>query len=105
MDFSLTEEQEPFRKSVRDFVEKEVAPVARELDERGEFPMALFRRCGELGYFGLRYSESVGGLGADFTTFCLMATEIARGSLALAAAGSVQCVMGAGVGERGGTGV
>jgi len=94
MDFALTEEQELFRKSVRDFVEKEVAPDAREIDERGEFPMALFRRCGEFGYFGLRYPESAGGMGADFTTFCLMAEEIARGSLALAAAVSMQCLMG-----------
>ena len=94
MDFALSEEQELFRKSVRDFVEKEVIPVAREMDERGEFPMALFRRCGELGYFGLRYPESVDGMGADFTTFCLMAEEIARGSLALAAAVSMQSLMG-----------
>src|SRR3990172_4614520 len=94
MDFALTEEQELFRKSVRDFVEKEVTPMAREIDERGEFPMALFRRCGELGYFGLRYPEAVGGLGADFTTFCLTAEEIARGSLSLAAAVSMQCLMG-----------
>src|SRR3989304_4314417 len=94
MDFSLTEEQELFRKSVRDFVAKEVVPVAREIDERGEFPMTLFRRCGDLGYFGLRYPESAGGLGADFTTFCLMAEEIAGGSLSLAAAVSMQCLMG-----------
>src|SRR3990172_3756149 len=91
MDFALTEEQELFRKSVRDFVEKEVAPMAREIDERGEFPMALFRRCGALGYFGLRYPESAGGMGADFTTFCLMAEEIARGSLSLPAALSIHC--------------
>ncbi len=94
MDFQLSDEQELFRKSVRDFVGKEVAPAAAALDERGEFPMALFRRCGELSYFGLRYPESVGGLGADFTTFCLMAEEIARGSLSLAAAVSMQCLMG-----------
>ncbi len=94
MDFSFTEEQELFRKSVHDFVEKEVRPVAREIDERGEFPLALFRRCGGLGYFGLRYPETVGGLGADFTTFCLMVEEIARGSLSLAAAVSMQCLMG-----------
>ncbi|HJW83310.1 MAG TPA: acyl-CoA dehydrogenase family protein, partial [Anaerolineae bacterium] len=99
----MTEEQELFRKSVRDFVEKEVVTVAREIDERGEFPMALFRRCGELGYFGLRYPESVGGLGADFTTFCLMAEEIARGSLALAAAVSMQCLMGTDFVHRFGT--
>ena len=94
MDFSLTEEQELFRKSVRDFVEKEVAPVAGELDERGEFPRALFRRCGELDYFGLRYPETVGGSGADFITFCLLVEEIACGSLSLAAAVSMQGLMG-----------
>lgn len=94
MDFRFSDEQELFRKSVRDFVEKEVVPSARELDERGEFPMALFRRCGELGYFGLRYPESVGGGETDFLTFCLMAEEIARGSLSLAAAVSMQCLMG-----------
>jgi len=94
MDFRFSEEQQRFRKSVRDFVEREVAPAAREIDERGEFPVALFRRCGSLGYFGLRYPESVGGMGADFTTFCLMAEEIARGSLSLAAAVSMQCLMG-----------
>ncbi|MEK7278984.1 MAG: acyl-CoA dehydrogenase family protein, partial [Chloroflexota bacterium] len=94
MDFSFSEEQELFRRSVRDFVEKEVVPAATALDERGVFPMALFRRCGDLGYFGLRYPESAGGLGADFTTFCLMAEEIARGSLSLAAAVSMQCLMG-----------
>jgi alkylation response protein AidB-like acyl-CoA dehydrogenase len=94
MDFAWTEEQDVFRRSVRDFVEKEVAPVAAELDERGEFPMALFRRCGDLGYFALRYPESAGGLGADFTTFCLMAEEIARGSLSLAASVAMQCLMG-----------
>jgi alkylation response protein AidB-like acyl-CoA dehydrogenase len=94
MDFSFTEEQELFRKSVRDFVDKEVAPIAREIDERGEFPLKLFRRCGELGFFGLRYSEAVGGMAADFTTFCLMVEELARGSLSLAAAVSMQCLMG-----------
>ena len=94
MDFSFTEEQELFRKAVHDFVEKEVRPVARELDECGEFPLVLFKRCGELGYFGLRYPEAAGGLGADFSTFCLMAEEIARGSLSLAAAVSMQGLMG-----------
>jgi alkylation response protein AidB-like acyl-CoA dehydrogenase len=94
MDFALSEEQELFRKSVRDFVEKEVRPAARDIDEHGEFPLALFRRCGALGFFGLRYPEPAGGLGADFTTFCLMVEEIARGSLALAAAVSMQCLMG-----------
>jgi len=90
----LASEQELFRRSVRDFVAGEVTPAAAVLDERGEFPLALFRRCGELGYFGLRYPESAGGAGASFTTFCLMVEELARGSLALAASVSMQCLMG-----------
>ncbi len=94
MDFSLTDEQRRFQRSVRDFVSAEVAPVAREVDERGGFPWELFRRCAANGYLGLRYPESVGGMGADFTTFCLMVEELARGSLSLAAVISMQALMG-----------
>jgi alkylation response protein AidB-like acyl-CoA dehydrogenase len=93
-DIRPTEEQQAFRQSVASFVAREVTPVAAELDERGEFPMSLFRRCGQLGFFGLRYPESAGGAGADFTTFCLMVEALARGSLALAAAVSMQALMG-----------
>ena len=94
MDFALTEEQEKLQKLVHTFVEKEVVPAARELDERGEFPAELFQRCGALGLFGLRYPESVGGSGGDFVSFCLMAEQIARGSLSLAAAVAMQGLMG-----------
>ncbi len=89
-----THEQNLFRQSVRAFVEREVRPVAREMDERGVFPHDLFRRCAENGYFALRYPESIGGMGADFTTYCLMMEELARGSLALAAAVAMQSLMG-----------
>jgi len=52
---TFTPEQEEFRKSVARFVDTEVAPAAQALDERGEFPAALMRRIGELGWLGLRY--------------------------------------------------
>jgi len=94
MDFGLTEVQEKLRRLVHDFVEKEVGPAARELDERAEFPAELFRRCGALGLFGLRYPESVGGSGGDFVSFCLMAEQLARGSMSLAAAVAMQGLMG-----------
>lgn len=94
MDYSFSEEQDRFRRSVRDFVEKEVLPVSRETDEKGEFPHELFQRCATNGYFALRYPESVGGLGGDFVTFCLLVEELARGSLSLAAAVAMQCLMG-----------
>ena len=94
MDFSLSEEQLFFRDAVRAFVEREVIPCAREIDERDEFPRALFRRCGELGYFAVRYPESVGGAGGDALTFVLMIEELARGSLALAAIVGMQALNG-----------
>jgi alkylation response protein AidB-like acyl-CoA dehydrogenase len=87
-------EQEEFRKSVARFVDAEVTPAAQALDERGEFPAALFRRIGELGYLGLRYPEKYGGADADMTTYCLFAEELARGSLSVAAAAAMQGLMG-----------
>lgn len=94
MDFSLTEEQSLFRDSVRSFVEREVIPLAQEMDEKGEFPHVLFQRCAANGYFALRYPESVGGMEADFFTYCLMMEELARGSLSLGAAVAMQTLMG-----------
>jgi alkylation response protein AidB-like acyl-CoA dehydrogenase len=94
MDFRLSEEQEAFRRSVAKFVDAEVLPVADDLDAKGEFPLALFRRLGELGYFGLRYPEEYGGSAADMVTYCLWAEELARGSMSVAAAACMQSLMG-----------
>jgi len=64
----FTAEQEEFRKTVARFVDAEVVPVADALDERAEFPAGLFKRIGELGYFGLRYPEKYGGAASDMVT-------------------------------------
>jgi len=93
-EISLTEEQKLFRNSVRSFVEREVIPAAQELDEKGEFPRELFQRCAVNGYFRLRYPESVGGMDADFFTYCMMIEELARGSLSLGAVVAMQTLMG-----------
>lgn len=90
----LTPEQEEFRRSVAKLVDSEIAPVADEVDACGELPMALFRRLGALGYFGLRYPERYGGSEADMVTFCLLAEELGRGSMSLAAAAMMQALMG-----------
>ena len=91
---TFTSEQESFRRSVARFVDAEVVPAAEAIDERAEFPTALFRRVGELGYFGLRYPEAYGGSGSDMVTYCLFAEELARGSMSLAAAAAMQSLMG-----------
>jgi alkylation response protein AidB-like acyl-CoA dehydrogenase len=90
----FTPEQEEFRRAVARFVDAEVVPAAAEMDERAEFPRALFRRIGELGYFGLRYPEKYGGADADMVTYCLFAEELGRGSMSLAAAAAMQSLMG-----------
>jgi len=94
MDFSLSEEQNLVRETFSRFCDVEVKPKARAIDEAKEFPSELFRALGGLGFFGLRYPESVGGSGLDFVSYCLAVSEIARGSLSLAAVASMQSLMG-----------
>jgi len=94
MDFRLTEEQELFRRSVAEFVDREVVPAARALDEARAFPMPLFRKLGDLGYFGARYPERYGGTDAGNVCFALMIEELARGCLGLAASCLMQSLMG-----------
>ncbi|HLG73501.1 MAG TPA: acyl-CoA dehydrogenase family protein, partial [Chloroflexota bacterium] len=90
----ISSEQAMFRESVRQFAEREVAPRAEEFDQHGVFPHHVFKRMGELGYFGLRYPEEVGGQGADFVTTCLLYEELARASLSVAAICAMQSLMG-----------
>lgn len=78
MDFDLTDEQETFRKVVRDFAEAEIAPHAEEWDRDHTFPLDTVLAMGELGLFGLPFPEEYGGSDADFTTVCLTIEELAR---------------------------
>lgn len=94
MDFNLSENHELFRRSVAEFVDRYVVPVAREIDERGSFPEELFRRCAEQEFFGIRYPPEVGGAGGDNLMFNLMCEELARGSMSLAACVAMQGLMG-----------
>ena len=78
MDFELTMEQEILRKSVREFAEKEIKPVARELDEKEEFSYDTMRAMGELGLFGMVVSEEYGGQGMDYVSYIIATEELAR---------------------------
>jgi len=93
MDFALTEEQEAVRRLFHEFAENEIRPVADDLDRNPRFPADLFSRVGHLGFFAMRYPEPLGG-GADTTSYLLAVAELARGSLAVAAACSMQSLMG-----------
>ncbi|MBN2333791.1 MAG: acyl-CoA dehydrogenase family protein [Deltaproteobacteria bacterium] len=78
MNFDLTEEQEILRKSVRSFAEKEIAPVAQELDEREEFSLEVTRKMADLGLFGMFVSPEYGGSGLDYVSYIIAVEEIAR---------------------------
>lgn len=93
MDFSLSEEHLAIQNTFRAFAEREIVPVARQLDEAPRFPEDLFRRAGELGFFAMRYPEPDGS-GADVTSYILAVEELAAGSLAVAAACTMQSLMG-----------
>ncbi len=94
MEFALTEEQGAIRETFRRLVEEKIVPRAREIDAAAEFPREAFRAVGDLGFFRMRYPEEVGGTGHDVVTYCLAVEELARGSLSVAAACTMQSLMG-----------
>jgi alkylation response protein AidB-like acyl-CoA dehydrogenase len=78
MDFSLTTEHEVLRESVRNFAEKEIKPVAQELDKKEEFSYETMQQMAELGLFGIFVSETYGGQGMDYLSYVIATEEIAR---------------------------
>jgi len=89
MDLQLTEEQKMIQKMARDFAEEYVAPVAAEMDEKGEVPFENLRRMGELGFLGVATPEEYGGVGADSVSYVLALEEISK---ACASTGAVMAV-------------
>jgi alkylation response protein AidB-like acyl-CoA dehydrogenase len=79
MDFDLSEEHRLLRQSVRGFVEKEITPAARRIDETGEFPWPAIKGLGKLGMLGLNVPEAYGGAGADHLSAAILLEEIGRG--------------------------
>lgn len=79
-DFSvvLTPEHEMFRKAVREFVEREIAPRAMEIEEKGEPPLDIIKKIGEQGFFGIGIPEKYGGQGGDHRMAAIMSEEFCR---------------------------
>ena len=79
----LSDTQKAIVETVRDFVEKDVIPVADEMEQRDEFPEAIVEQMKELGLFGLTVPEEYGGIGESLTTYALTVVELARGWMSL----------------------
>ena len=74
----FSEEHNIFRKSLRDFVKKEIRPYAEEWEESEIYPREIFKRMGDLGFLGVSYPEEYGGGGGDYFTTIVFAEEISR---------------------------
>ncbi|MDY7041776.1 MAG: acyl-CoA dehydrogenase [Chloroflexota bacterium] len=90
MDLKFTEEHEMMRKMVRDFAEKDVAPLAAELDEKGEVPFDNIKTMGRLGLLGLTAPEEYGGCGADTISYVIAIEELSRACASTAIVMAVQ---------------
>ena len=84
LSFELTEDQKMIRDSVKEFVERTVAPSVMERDNSKEFPHDIVKQLGDLGMLGIYHEEQYGGAGFDVVSFCLALEEIARWDASLA---------------------
>jgi len=78
MDFDLSDDHQLIRRTVRDFAEGEVAPVAEELDRTKSFPYDIVRKLGALNLMGIPFPEEVGGGGGDTLAYALAVEELTR---------------------------
>jgi butyryl-CoA dehydrogenase len=78
VNLELTEEQKLLQKTVREFAESEVKPLAKELDDTGRFPRETFQKAAELGLTGIAFRESEGGAGFDHVAYSIVIEEISR---------------------------
>ena len=89
MDFALPDDLLALQRAVRDFAQREIAPVAAELDREPRFPRATLRKMGEMGLLGILTPEAYGGLGLGYLAYAVLLEEIAAADAAHATIASV----------------
>lgn len=87
--FSLSAEHKMIQQAARDFAQNEIAPIAAEFDESGEFPVETIRKMGEMGLMGIEVPEQYGGAGMDTLSYVLALEEISKADAAHGAIMSV----------------
>lgn len=78
MDFSLTKEQQMIKEMVREFAEKEIKPIAIELDAKSMFAEDVFKKMGKLGLLGIPFPEEYGGSGGDTISYAIAVEEVGK---------------------------
>jgi alkylation response protein AidB-like acyl-CoA dehydrogenase len=94
VDFRLNDDQKFFKERISQTLRRLALPEAESIDKDDKFPSRLFEELGRLGYYGIRYPAEIGGMGADCVTFTILAEELAKVSIGLAAIVTMQCLMG-----------
>ncbi|GAA0715581.1 acyl-CoA dehydrogenase family protein [Dactylosporangium roseum] len=84
MDFQLDDVQREFRSLLRDFVNREIIPVAREWEQTGRYPTEIVKGMADIGLFGITVPEEFGGLDLDPVSFAIVFEEISRGWMGIA---------------------
>ena len=78
MEFSLTDEQQQLRRTVREFAEGEIAPHVMEWDEASKFPSELIPKLAEMGFLGVIFPEKYGGAGMGYMEYAIIIEELSR---------------------------
>jgi len=78
MEFSLTDEQQQLRRTVREFAEGEIAPHVMEWDEASQFPSEIVPKLAEMGFLGVIFPEKYGGAGMGYVEYAIIIEELSR---------------------------
>ncbi len=78
MDFELSQDHKVLQAAVRDFVEKEIKPIAVKIDEEHAIPDALVKKMGEMGFLGSYFPEQYGGAGLDMLSYVIVVEEVSK---------------------------
>jgi len=78
MDFKLTSEQKLFQKTIREFCNKEIKPIAEKIDHEEYFPEDLYKKMGQMGLMGMTVPQKYGGAGIDRMSYMMALEEISR---------------------------
>lgn len=78
MDFELSQDHKVLQAAVRDFVEKEIKPIAMQIDEEHKIPDELVKKMGEMGFLGSYLPEEYGGAGLDMLSYAIVVEEVAK---------------------------
>lgn len=78
MEFSYSREQQMVKKMIKDFAEKEIAPIAEEIDANAQYPYETIEKLGKLGVMGMPFPQEYGGAGTDYLTYIMAVEELSK---------------------------